>query len=169
MADITTNQAPAVDKNTAMVNYLLTCTDIAGSTLYFNFANIKNGITQFITLTQDKTIDVPFIDGSVLKRYSMTIISYLSISDNPIVKVAGYANENISDIAEVQTLIDWIQAQNNARNYPNFGTNCFVESIKTLTNNPVLDQIDATKTPPLAKYSFTIQVDYIDSSEKIWT
>lgn len=159
----------AVDKNGAIIAYLLTCEDIAQSTLYFNFANIKNAITQFITLSQDKAIDVPYIDGSVLKRYSMTIISYLSISDNPIVKVAGYTNENISDMAEVQALIDWIAEQDKARNFPDFGTDCEVEQIKTLTNNPVLDQIDATKTPPLAKYSFTIQVDYIDNSEKIWT
>lgn len=158
----------SVDKNNAIITYLLTCADIAGSTLYFNFANIKNAITQFITLSQDKAIDVPYIDGSILKRYSLTIISYLSISDNPIVKVPGYANENISDMAEVQTLIDWIAEQDKVQNFPDFGADCVVEKISTLTNNPVLDQIDATKTPPLAKYTFTIQVDYIDNSQKIW-
>ena len=158
-----------VDKNNAIITYLLTCKDIADSTLYFNFANIKDAITQFITLSQDTAIDVPYIDGSVLKRYSLTIISFLSISNNPIVKVSGYTNENVSDMAEVQALIDWIAEQDTLHNYPNFGSDCLVESIKTLTNNPVLDQIDATKTPPLAKYTFTIQVDYIDYSKKLWT
>lgn len=159
----------SVDKNEAIIEYLLTCEDIANSTLYFNFANIKDSITQFITLAQDVAIDTPFIDGAVLKRYSLTIISYLSISDNPVVKVAGYSNENVSDMAEVQALIDWISEQDNNRNYPDFGTQCEVESIRTTTNNPVLDQIDATRTPPLAKYTFTIQVDYIDNSKKIWS
>lgn len=159
----------SVDKNEAIIEYLLTCEDIASSTLYFNFANIKDSITQFITLAQDVAIDTPFIDGAVLKRYSLTIISYLSISDNPVVKVAGYSNENVSDMAEVQALIDWISEQDNNRNYPDFGTQCEVESIRTTTNNPVLDQIDATRTPPLAKYTFTIQVDYIDNSKKIWS
>lgn len=160
--------ANSVDKNSAMIEYLLTCQDIASSTLYFNFANIKDSITQFITLAQDVAIDTPFIDGSVRKRYSLTVISFLSISDNPIVKVAGFSNENVTDMAEVQALIDWIAEQDSIRNYPNFGEHCECESIKTTTNNPMLDQIDATKTPPLAKYTFTIQVDYIDSSKKIW-
>lgn len=159
----------SVDKNGAMIAYLLTCEDIASSTLYFNFANIENAIKQFITLGQDVAIDTPFIDGSIRKRYSLTIISYLSISVNPIVKVAGYSNENVTDMAEVQALIDWIAQQDDIRNYPDFGTTCEIESIRTTTNNPVLDQIDATKTPPLAKYTFTIQVDYIDTSKKIWT
>lgn len=158
-----------VDKNSAMISYLLSCEEISQSTLYFNFANIKDSITQFITLSQDVAVDTPYIDGSVLKRYSLTVISYLSISENPIVKVAGYTNENVSDMAEVQTLIDWIKAQNEERNFPNFGNDCLVESIRTTTNNPVLDQIDATKTPPLAKYTFTVQVDYIDYSKKLWT
>ena len=157
-----------VDKNGAIIAYLLTCEPIANSQLYFNFDNINDSITQFITLSQDKAIDTPYINGAVRKRYSLTIISYLSISSNPIVKVAGYTNENVSDMAEVQALIDWIAAQDDARNYPNFGDDCEVESISTLTNNPVLDQIDATKTPPLAKYTFTIQVEYIDKSKCIW-
>lgn len=161
--------ANSVDKNGEMIEYLLTCQEIASSTLYFNFANIKDSITQFITLAQDVAIDTPFIDGAVRKRYSLTVISFLSISDNPIVKVAGYSNENVSDMAEVQTLIDWIATQETEHNYPNFGEQCEVDSIRTTTNNPVLDQIDATKTPPLAKYTFTIQVDYIDNSKKIWS
>lgn len=158
----------SVDKNNAMIEYLLTCQDIASSTLYFNFANIKDSITQFITLAQDVAVDTPFIDGCVRKRYSLTVISFLSISDNPVVKVSGYSNENVSDMAEVQALIDWIAEQETEHNYPDFGEDCECEFIQTTTNNPVLDQIDATKTPPLAKYTFTIQVDYIDSSKKIW-
>lgn len=158
----------SVDKNNAIIEYLLLCPDIAQSTLYFNFANIKDSITQFVTLAQDRTLDTPFIDGAVRKRYSLTIISFLTITDNPIVKVAGYSNENISDMAEVQALIDWIVDQDDARIFPNFGPDCEIESIRTTSNNPILDQIDASKTPPLAKYSITIQVDYIDNSKKIW-
>ena len=119
-------------------------------------------------MSQDKMIDTPYIDGAVKKRYSLTIISYLSISSNPIVKVAGYTNENVSDMGEVQALIDWIATQDEARNYPDFGDDCEVESIATTTNNPILDVVDATKTPPLAKYTFTIQVEYIDKSKCIW-
>lgn len=174
------------DKNKAIIEYLLTCEAIAGSTLYFNFANIKDSVRQFITLAQDVAIDTPYINGDIRKRYSLTIISYLSISANPIVKTpvsqlgtsqvstslsftVSQQNENITDMAEVQALIDWISEQEVNHNYPNFGSDCEVELIRTTTNNPILDQIDATKTPPLAKYTFTIQVDYIDTSKRIWS
>ena len=157
------------DKNKAIIEYLLTCQDIESSPLYFNFANAKDSIKQFLTLTTDVTLNSSYVDGSVLKRYSLTVMSYLSISDNPIAKVAGYDNENITDIAEVQALMDWVNAQEQVGNYPNFGTECIVDAIRTTSNNPRLEQIDATVNPPLAKYSFTVQVDYIDTSTKIWS
>lgn len=161
--------APArLDKNKAVVDYLLSCEAIYDSTLYFNFANLKEAVTQFITLASDKSVNEPYIDGSVKKRYSLTVQSILSITDNPVVKVAGYDNENISDMSEIQTLIDWIAEQNKLRNYPDFGEDCEIEEIRTTTNNPRLDLINTQVTPPLAQYSFTIEIDYIDYSEKIW-
>lgn len=157
------------DKNEAIIEYLLTCEAINSSTLYFNFINAKDKTTGFITVDTDVALNSPYIDGSVLKRYSLTVISNLSITNNPIVKVAGFNNENVSDIAEVQALMDWVNAQEVSHNYPNFGSECVIDRIRTATNTPRLDQINATVNPPLAKYSFTIQVDYIDYTNKIWT
>lgn len=157
-----------MDKNQAVIDYLLTCDAIYNSPLYFNLANIKNGVNQLLKLSDDKNIEKPYIDGSVLKRYSLTIISYLTISNNPIVKVENIDNENVTDMANVQKLIDWIANQERLKNYPNFGENCLVEKISTTTNNPRLDQIDATQSNPLARYSFTIQVEYIDNTDKLW-
>ena len=71
-------------------------------------------------------------------------------------------------MASVQSLIDWIEEQNNNRNFPNFGEDCLVEEIRTTTSNARLDQIDATQSNPLAKYSFTVQIDYVDRSNMLW-
>lgn len=158
----------SVDKNQAMIDYFLTCDPIRNSTLYFNFANIKDATKQFITRSNDVNIDRAFIDGTEKKRYSITVTSFMSISDNPLIKVAGYDNENISDMVEIQTLIDWIAEQNILKHFPDFGEDISVESIKTTTSNPVLDLIDNSITPAIARYSFTVQVEYIDSSRKIW-
>ena len=98
----------------------------------------------------------------------MTITSFTSISNNPIIKVAGYDNENISDLAEVQALMDWISTQNDSLHFPDFGTGIDVEEIRTTSSNPRLDAIDATSTPAIARYSFTVQVDYIDRTKVIW-
>lgn len=157
-----------MDKNKAVIDYLLTCKPIYNTPLYFNLANIKNGVTQLLKLSDDRNIERPYIDGSVLKRYSLTIISYLTISNNPIVKVEGIDNENVSDMASVQELIDWIVEQNENRNFPNFGEKCVVEEIRTTTSDARLDQIDVTQANPLARYSFTIQIDYLDNTNKLW-
>lgn len=157
-----------MDKNKALINYLITCEDIMNSPLYLNFVNAKNGVHQIQTIESDKNINSPYIDGSVKKRYSLTLITYLTISINPLVKIEDINNENVADLATVQKLIDWIDEQNTIHNYPNFGNDCVVEEIGTTTNNPRLDQIDATQSNPLARYSFTIYVDYIDNSKRLW-
>ena len=157
-----------VDKNQAMINYFLTCTPIYQSTLYFNFANIADAAKQFVTQSNDINLNTPYIDGAEKKRYSMTITSFTSISNNPIIKVAGYDNENISDLAEIQALIDWIAEQNENSHFPDFGTGIDVEKIQTTSANPRLDSIDANSTPAIARYSFTVQVEYIDRTKVIW-
>lgn len=157
-----------MDKNKALINYLITCEDIMNTPLYLNFVNAKNGVHQIQTLESDKNINLPYIDGSVKKRYSLTLITYLTISINPLVKVENINNENVADLATVQKLIDWIDEQNTNHNYPNFGNDCVIDEIGTTSNNPRLDQIDATQSNPLARYSFTIYVDYIDNSKRIY-
>lgn len=157
-----------MDKNKAVIDYLLTCESIYESPLYFNLADIKNGINSLILLSNDRNIERPYIDGSVLKQYSLTIQCYSTISNNPIVKVAGIDNENVSDVNNIQQLIDWIVEQNDNKNFPNFGEDCLVEEIRTTSDNPRLDQIDKTQSNPLARYSFTIQIDYLDKSKMLW-
>lgn len=157
-----------VDKNQEMLNYFLTCQPIFQSTLYFNFANIQDAAKQFVTQSNDVNLSTAYVDGAVKRRYSMTITSFTSISNNPIVKVAGYDNENISDLAEIQALMDWIAEQNENLHFPDFGDGIDVEEIRTTSANPRLDSIDATSTPAIARYSFTVQVDYIDRTKVIW-
>lgn len=157
-----------MDKTQSMIDYLLQCPAILNSPLYLNFVNAKNGVNQLIPLSSDRAINKPYVDGSVLKRYSITFIVYLTISPNPLVKISGTNNENVTDLSAVQALMDWIETQNDAHNYPNFGTACHIEEIGTTTNNPRLDQIDATQSVPLARYSFTVYVNYVDNSKLIW-
>ena len=103
-----------------------------------------------------------------MKIYSFTIILYKSTADIAVVKLEGYPNENISDMSDIQALIDWIREQNELHNYPNFGENCIIDDINTTTENPNFDGIDDQVSPPLAVYSVTIEVQYLDVSKKIW-
>ena len=71
-------------------------------------------------------------------------------------------------MASVQDIVDWIAEQNELRNYPDFGEKCRIEDMTVLTDNPNLNGIDTNTSPALAKYSMSIQIQYIDSSKRVW-
>lgn len=157
-----------VDKNQATINFLIGCPAITSSPLYFNFINAKDDNKQFVTVTNDKVMNRPYVDGSVLKRYTFTVIDYKSVAYNAIVKQSGYTDENVSDFDAVQAIMDWVTEQSEARNYPDFGEDCVIDDMRVLTDNPNLNGVDTSVSPPLAKYSFSVQIDYLDMSKVLW-
>ena len=62
-----------IDKNQAVIDFLLTCPSIANSYLYFNFTQAEDNNKQIMTLANEKVLNKSFIDGSVLKQYTFTI------------------------------------------------------------------------------------------------
>ena len=157
-----------IDKNQAVIDYLLTCPTIASDPVFFNAIEAEDNKKEIVTLANDKTTNRPFIDGSVEKRYTFTIIDFRTITYNPIVTVPGYTNENVEDMLDVQGIIDWIDEQNDARNFPNFGTDCVIDRIYTATDNPNLNGVDTSLAPALAKYSIAVQIDYLDKTKAIY-
>ena len=157
-----------IDKNQAVVDYLIQCPQILNSPLYFNFINAKDDSNQFLTVSSDRYSNTTFIDGSVEKIYTFTIITYKSAADIAVVKVEGVSNENILDMSDIQALIDWVKEQDDIHNYPNFGEDCIIDSIKPTTDNPNFDGIDEQISPPLAVYSTSFEIRYIDISKKLW-
>lgn len=157
-----------IDKNQAVIDYLCQCPQIQQSPLYFNFINAEDDTNQFVTTSNDRYANKSYIDGSVLKIYTFTIITYKSAADVAVVKLDGYPNENVSDMSDIQALIDWVSEQDEIHNYPDFGDDCVIDSIHTTTENPRFDGIDDQVKPPLAIYTTTIEITYIDYSKKLW-
>ena len=157
-----------VDKNQAVINYIITCPTILNSPLYFNFINAKDNTNQFFTNATDVYTNTSYVDGSVEKIYTFTIITFRSAADIAVVKLPGYENENLSDMSDIQNLIDWIREQNELRNFPDFGSDCEIDSISTTTEAPKFEGIDEQVTPALAVYSTSIQIRYLDTSKQIW-
>ena len=156
-----------MDKNKAFVDYLLQCPQILNSPLYFNFVNVKNNTNQIVTNSND-TIVARYVDGSVKKRYTYTIITFKSITDIPLVKMPDYSNENIADLADFQNVIDWVSEQQDLHNYPDFGECCQIDDIYSATESPRYDGINTEISPSMAMYSIDIVIDYIDTSKVIW-
>lgn len=156
-----------MDKNKAVITWLQDCPQIKNTPLYFNFLEADDNSKQFVTSENDKAVDTPYIDGSVLKRYTFTIQDYRSISFNPLMMGAIELNENVEDILDFQGFIDWITEQADAENYPNFGDDITIERLKALTDNPALNGIQTAGGLNLGKYSVSIQFEYLDKTKSI--
>ena len=157
-----------MDKSQAMIEFLMNCEAIQNSSLYFNFVNASDEDKQFITVANDKILNKTYIDGSVLKRFTFTIIDYRSVAYQELAKLSISSNENVEEYLDIQGIIDWVEAQNDAQNYPDFGQYCQIDTMRTTTDNPNLNGVDTGVKPALAKYSISIQIDYLDTSKVIW-
>ena len=157
-----------MDKTEAIIQYLLTCPKIENSPLYFNFINPSDEDKQYVTSANEKTLHKQYIDGSVDKRFTFTIIDYRSIAYQEMARYQITANESVEEFLDVQELIDWIDEQNDLKNFPDFGNHCIIERISTGSENPNLNGVDTQANPVLAKYSISIMVDYLDTSKTLW-
>ena len=155
-----------MDKSQAILTFLQTCPTIKENPLFFNFGDIKDNANQTIFQSDDKALDRPYIDGSVLKRFTFNIDSFKAINYIPVAN--GLMDENLEGFQEVQNILDWINAQDKLRNYPDFDSKCFIDKMKTLTSKPDLVGVDTTQTPAMAIYRISIQIDYIDKSDCVW-
>lgn len=158
----------AADKNQSIIDYLSQCDAVKSNPLFFNFISAKEDNKQIITNSNEKILDKTFVDGSVLKRYTVTFIDFKSVVYQAIPKVPGYPNENVQELFDVQGILDWVNENNRNRVFPDFGSDCDIQSIEALTDNPTLNGVDSNVSPPLAKYSFAIKVEYIDTTDVLW-
>lgn len=158
----------AVDKNQAVIDFLIQCPAIESNPLFFNFLNAHDDNKQIITQANDVALNRVYVDGSALKRYTFTLIDFRSVAYQPIPKVSGYTSENVEELFDVQGIMDWINEQADSQNYPDFGEDCIIDSMRTTSDNPNLNGVDTQVTPALAKYSMSIQIDYIDKTKIVW-
>lgn len=158
-----------MDKNVAMVQFLMQCPTIQSNPLFFNFAEEEAGNNHFIT---EKDIRKrTYIDGSVLKQYTFTIACYCAVSHNAVLSdgdTGTVLDENIDNMAKVQAVLDWLDEQSDYRNYPDFGEKCEIEEMSTLTTDPDIDGIDTSVNPPIARYSVGVKLMYRDYSKQLW-
>ena len=64
--------------------------------------------------------------------------------------------ENVIDYNSMQEFISWIEDQNTKRNFPDFGDNCFIQTIINLQNTPSTSAIDKE----IAKYMVQCRIIY---------
>ncbi len=154
------------DKNVAMIEFLMDCPIIQENPLFFNFAEEEDGNNHYIT--EKVSTVAQYIDGSALKQYTFTIASYSYVTHVAIDNDNVLVNENLENMAKIQGILDWINEQSESDNFPDFGEECIVDSMSTLTSDPNIDGIDTSVNPPIARYSVGVKLMYLDNSKKLW-
>ena len=162
-----------MDKNKAVIDYLFTCPYIKDNPLFYNFGQVESDNKQVVTQASDISVNTPFIDGSVRKRYTFTIIDYKSVVYNAVItrtvdETDIPVSENLDNDLEVQQVADWVTEQSDLRNYPDFGSDCVIDDMVVVTDQPNMNGVDREVSPALAKYSISIRIDYMDYSKAIW-
>lgn len=158
-----------IDKNQSMIDYLLTCPYVKQNSIYFNFGIAEDNNKQLTTQATDVATNKPYVDGSVMKRFSFKIMDFKSVGYNAIIKLTGYPDENVVEMNEVKQLITWLNEQEELGNYPDFGPKCLIDRMSLTKNEPNLEGVDTSVNPALAVYSVTINIDYLDTSKVLWS
>lgn len=157
-----------MDKNKAILDFIATYQDIEKSPIFINFINAKNDDVQYMTASNETYLNRKFVDGSVMKRFTFSLVITKTITSMAIAKDL-MTNENIDDLADIQAFMDWINEQGENQNYPDFGGDCVIEEMHTTSENPSIDGINTEVAPALALYGVEIRIDYIDYSKIVWS
>lgn len=125
--------------------------------LHFNYSPKSADSFGLITNYAEQSVK-KFINGKVRKAYGFTV---------DVVK--GYSTSgddlNLECMNFVQGFMDWIDAQNEAGNFPDFGGNCEVEKIELLQNMPNFAGVNAEAG--LARYMVQGRILYVEKAKRL--
>lgn len=139
-----------MNKNEAMIEYLRQYPDIQ-SFLYFNHSEDEAGNTSIAT-SYGEAWEKRYVGGHGIKTYDFALVMFQPQDD-------GTNKNNAQAMYDVQKYMDWIDAQNKARNFPNFEGRK-VLSIENLQNAP--NFAGTNESGDVAKYMFQCRVRYYE-------
>ena len=100
-----------IDKNQKMLEYIMGCDVIANNPIFFNFVKEDPDTNQLLVAKDNAVVNKSFVDGSVLKEYTVDVLLYKSVAYNPVVvdvtpsgtvPSSTYVNENMVDMRDGQ-------------------------------------------------------------------
>ena len=127
--------------------------ELAGSMLNFNFSPESPNSISLLTNYSDK-VRKKYITGDALKEYGFSIIivkEYSSESDDLNLEAMNFA----------QTFMEWLEEQNEKKEYPDFGENCTIEKMDNLQNMPNLSGVNYEAG--LARYMIQVRIIYTEN------
>lgn len=129
--------------------------ELVDKNIQFNFSPEAPDNISFITRYSDNVVR-SFVCGDKEKEYGFAIIivkQYSTESDDL----------NLEAMNLAQAFMDWIEEQNENRDFPDFGKNCEVLKIENLQNMPNLSGINQKES--LARYMIQGRILYREYGE----
>lgn len=148
-------------RNEIMLEYLMGCEAI--KQLYFEYGEMRSGALQMSTMSTETAAQSAYVDGSRPRQLDYSLVWYKPIAITPVRNPAtGQYNPTVAELDDVQGIIEWIEAQNDAHELPDFGEGYVVDAVRCLQDVPRLLGIDTSYSPAMARYSFTVRVEFVD-------
>lgn len=126
-------------------------TELCGNVLGFNYSGTEPDAVAFVTNYSDK-IRKKYVRAAE-KEYGFSILitkPYSSYADDLNLEAMNFA----------QAFMDWLDAQNKTRNYPEFPENCQIKKMETVQNMPNLAGINDEEG--LARYMVQCRLIYFE-------
>ena len=130
---------------------------LAGDLLRFNFSPESPDSVALVTNYSDRQIR-KYVRVGAEKEYSFTIIitkQYSTDADDLNLEAMNFA----------QAFMDWIDAQGQAKKYPEFPENCQIKRMEVLQNMPNLAGINAEES--MARYMIQCRIVYFEKEMKL--
>lgn len=132
----------------ALWKWFMGCASI--TRLFFNFSGTEDGDTAIAT-SGDMLLE-DYISGNQLRRYAFDLIRYLPAT------FAENDTGNVDMMEDIDSIVRWVQEQNDAGNFPQFPDGCTVESIEVLDDRT--GYVAATDQN-MAKYMIPFAIEYM--------
>ncbi len=140
-------------KHDAMKTYLeAKVIEVVGNVLNINVSSDIPDTIAFVTEYAPKFVK-KFLRNTGIKEYGFAVI---------ITKAFSVQTDDLNMLAMnmAQAFGDWIDSQNKAKVFPDFGSKCNVKKIEWLQNMPNLAAIDIENS--IAKYMLQCKVTYYE-------
>ena len=135
------------NKHKAVWEWLKTCPHIQD--LFFNSARAEDGSTQLIP---SESVVETYLDGTSVRSYNCTLVRFMPISFEP------NDEANIEDLVDFDKVSEWVEEQNETRNYPAFPEGQTVQEIAVSPNE---SGYMAMLEMGIAKYMLQFQIEYL--------
>lgn len=130
--------------------------ELMGKYLYFNVL-LETGVSILTDASETESTE-EYIDGSADREY----LCYICLTTEQSEETDDV---NVAAMNLIDELMAWVREQDEAENYPDFGSDCYIDEVKALQNMAMLaGQSTTDNNSRRMQYRFGIRVKYYEEA-----